>query len=157
MDPCQIEHNISLEELLKKWNVPTASIMYRNSLLVGFDNRGKYINGDYALELYMKSNGDFHYDPSLMSVYRMHGDSVSAGMNRNKAKMYDDIIRLLSDLKLYYSKTDEVLFDDAIKRYEAYKSDYLISSHPVKKWFYRKTYTRYIKSLMRQCAMVVLK
>lgn len=143
--------SIGLEELLSVWHIPTASILYRRDAETRASKLNPHPNGDYCLELRLKSRGEIHYNPAIMSVYRMHGDSMSAGMNRNKVKMYQDIIDLLQDARtLYLSDNDQLLFDAAVKKYENLIRDYKISTHPIKKWFYRKTYTRAIKKWLRK-------
>lgn len=149
IDSHKKESNVGLEELLTVWHIPTASVLYRRNVEKNIPQLNPHPNGDYCLELRLKSCGEIHYDPSIMSVYRMHGDSVSAEMNRNPEKMYVDIIDLLQDARsLYPSHEDQLLFDNAIKKYEHLIWDIQISNHPIKKWFYRKTYTRAIKRWM---------
>lgn len=141
------EHDILLNELLSSWRVPTASLLYRINVEKRVPREKAFANGDYYLLLRMRSQGKIHYDPTVMSVYRMHGDSVSAEMNRNLEKMYKNIIDLLQYVRsLYPSPEDQLLFDKAVEKYQHLIWDYQISNHPIKKWFYRKTYTRAIKS-----------
>lgn len=149
IDSIKPESDISLKELLTVWHIPTASVLYRRDVEKDIPKLKLHPNGDYCLELRLKSRGEIHYDPAIMSVYRMHSDSMSAGMNRNKVKMYQDIIDLLLDARsLYPSPDDQLLFDNAVKKYEHLIWDIQISNHPIKKWFYRKTYTRAIKRWM---------
>lgn len=150
VDPNFRNHDIGISELLSKWNIPTASLIYRkqdHDLVYISDS---YPNGDYYLLLRLLSQGKFHYDPSVMSVYRMHGDSVSAEMNRNKVKMYDDIISLLNGVRTLYKEGDQPLFDAAISNYEKKRLDYMRTNDSVKKWFYRKTYTRAVKKTVKK-------
>lgn len=152
VNPNYREHDIDLKEMLTRWHIPTASLIYRKEALDKVPATGSYPNGDYYLMLRLLSQGKFHYDPAIMSVYRMHGDSVSAGMSRNKVKMYDDIVRLLNSVRSLYKAEEQSLFDEAIDKYETVKLDVLRSTDPMKKWFYGKTYTRFLKKMLRSIA-----
>lgn len=145
VNPNLREHDIGIEELLKKWRIPTASLLYRKEVWEKVPATNKYPNGDYYLLLRLLSQGKFHYNPSVMSVYRMHDDSLSAEMDRNKFRMYDDIIRLLNDVRILYKEEEQPLFDEAINNYETMKVDVIRTNDPLKKWLYKKTYTRALK------------
>lgn len=143
------EHDISLKELLHKWRIPTASVVFRNSALEKVPFNKRYLNGDYSLEIRLKSQGELHYLPDVMSVYNMHSDSLSAGMGRNAEKLYGDLTSLLSDLSSFFPSQDQPTFDEAIENYSRECADIVRYSDPVRKWFYRKTYTRAIKKWLR--------
>lgn len=149
VNPNYREHDVDLKEMLMRWHIPTASLIYRKETFDKVPATGSYPNGDYYLMLRLMSQGNFHYNPAIMSVYRMHDDSVSAEMSRNKLRMYDDIVRLLNGVRQLYNVEEQPLFDEAISRYETMKLDFIRSSDPVKKWFYGKTYTRLLKKLLR--------
>jgi glycosyltransferase involved in cell wall biosynthesis len=139
-------HYIVLEEMLCRWQIPTASLLYRREVLKGKECLlGKYVNGDYALELTLLSCGRFYYDDSIMSVYRMHADSVSANLNKRQTMMYSQIIKLLDDAKRLYMENDYKYFDNAINNYKTLIIETTLLNHPLKKWFNRKTYTRWLK------------
>ena len=139
-------HYIVLEEMLCRWQIPTASLLYRREILKGKECLlGKYVNGDYALELTLLSCGRFYYDDSIMSVYRMHADSVSANLNKRQTMMYSQIIKLLDDAKRLYMENDYKYFDNAINNYKTLIIETTLLNHPLKKWFNRKTYTRWLK------------
>lgn len=150
VNPNYREHDICLSEMLAKWHTPTASLIYRKDVLDKVPATKSYPNGDYYLMLRLLSQGKFYYDPSVMSVYRMHNDSVSAEMNRNTITLYDDIISLLNEVRSLYKEIDQPLFDEAVSNYEAKKRDSLRSNDSVKKWFYRKTYTRAVKKTVKK-------
>lgn len=58
--------------LLKKWFIPTASIVFRSRLVENlFPKWSKNVyNGDLCLELLLSTKGDFFYLNETMSVYR---------------------------------------------------------------------------------------
>lgn len=150
VNPAFREHNICLSEMLTKWHTPTASLIYRRKALEKVPSTDSFPNGDYYLMLRLLSQGKFYYDPSVMSVYRMHDDSVSAEMNRNTVRMYNDIIRLLNGVRLLYKEEEQPLFDEAIRNYEARKLDFERSTDSVKRWLYSKTYTRALKKIVKK-------
>jgi glycosyltransferase involved in cell wall biosynthesis len=66
------------EDLLKRWLMPTASVVYRNTVDSDFP---QYFNssthGDLALFLYVAQNKKIKYLDSVMSVYRLNSGSVT--------------------------------------------------------------------------------
>lgn len=110
-------HDVNLEELLQKWAIPTASVMYRKSALVYPEHFPRFVNEDYAMELLLCNRGIIHYLPTVMSVYRRHSQSVSAWLDANEVQMYDNLISLLSYMRNLYRENDWSLFDTAIERY----------------------------------------
>ncbi|MEI6853272.1 MAG: glycosyltransferase [Bacteroidota bacterium] len=66
------------EDLLKRWLMPTASVVYRNiediDFPVYFNNS---THGDLALFLYAVQNKKIKYIDSVMSVYRLNSNSVT--------------------------------------------------------------------------------
>lgn len=68
-----------LEDVIKSWFIPTASIILRRSLLFPLPNmlRDVYA-GDYALLLFLALKGKIYYFNKLMSVYRQHDSNFTA-------------------------------------------------------------------------------
>lgn len=66
------EHDLSSEEIIANWNVPTASWLYRKSLFVSkhIDWPATFPVGDFPSVLYASATGRVHYFPDEMSVYR---------------------------------------------------------------------------------------
>lgn len=64
---------VSIEEILTSWVMATNSLLYRKDarkdLLIPF--KGKCINGDYALMVYLALKGRVYYFDKLMSAYRV--------------------------------------------------------------------------------------
>lgn len=139
------------EDIIKrKWFISTQSLLYRNIHLVFPQWTHQVINGDYILELLLAKEGRFYYMDDVMAVYRKHEGSASDGLNKNKIKMYDMLIYLLENMKNEYNGAYSDAFDESIANYRAQKEDFILSTHPIKKWLYRKTYTRAIKKLIRK-------
>ena len=69
----------SIEDLLtEKWYIPTASMVYRNTIKSIPKWFYKIKNGDYALQLLLTSNGEkIKYLKENMSAYRKHDTGIS--------------------------------------------------------------------------------
>ena len=135
---------IELSELLNRWAIPTASVLYRN--MPRDYNGSLFPNGDYAMELYFKSKGRFYYSRDIISVYRRHENSVSFAMNKNLAKTYKDLIFLLESAKSWYPDNDAALFNTAISRYAVMMHDaQKLDKYPFMKYLSLTFYKRYFK------------
>lgn len=75
------------EDVLEKWSVPTASVMFRskylNEIIVHIKEHD-YLFGDYPMWLTLMENGKARCLGDAMSVYRVHPD----GMSRVKSKSH---------------------------------------------------------------------
>jgi len=67
-----VEHDLSSEEIISNWNVPTASWLYRKNLFATkhIDWPASFPVGDFPSVLYASMVGPVHYFPDEMSVYR---------------------------------------------------------------------------------------
>lgn len=143
-------HDVVLTELLQKWAIPTASVMYRKNALVYPEHFPRFVNEDYAMELLLCNRGVIHYLPAVMSVYRRHSQSVSAWLNANEIEMYDNIIKLLSYMRNLYGENDWPLFDAAIERYiikeDKIKQD---QKYPFLKYLNWRFYKRMVFKILR--------
>ena len=84
---CKIKTNTSydVEDIIKDWLMPSASIVYRNDLLHPLPQWfNEVYNGDYALQLILILKGKFYYINQIMSVYRQTGTNLSATVNATK-------------------------------------------------------------------------
>jgi len=85
---------VPIEEILTAWKVPTASIVYRRSMLGELpDWYFEVLSGDYALQLLLADKGPFRYLDRSMSVYRRHAGGISnrfppAWFHRNLSQLY---------------------------------------------------------------------
>ncbi len=108
---------VGIQSLLWQWLIPTASIMYRNDAFFLPEDCPAFINGDYLLELLLKTKGDFYYDSSIMSVYRYHAGSASEQLNRNRLSLYKGLVDLLTYCKRLYPQEQQKYFDSPIAKY----------------------------------------
>ena len=68
--PC--ERDLRTSDLLKEWNIPTASRVLRKSSIANYSKEWnkKYPVGDFPTAIYSSLSGYTHYMPETMSVYR---------------------------------------------------------------------------------------
>lgn len=88
-----------VDDVIKAWLMPSASIVFRKDLLYPLPSWFKEIyNGDYALQLLLILKGKFYFIDQLMSVYRQHETNLSATVNGSEVnksliqlfKLYDE-------------------------------------------------------------------
>lgn len=143
-------HNPTTEDIIRRrWFISTQTLLFRNIKLSYPVWKSKVVNEDYLLELLLAKEGKFRYMDDVMAVYRQDGTGVSASLNVNKRKMFDQLVFLLTNMKELYGGRCSDAFDESIANYQAQKEDFVRSTHPVRKWFYRKTYTRLLKKILR--------
>ena len=138
------EHIVGTEELLSKWAIPTASIVFRRSAFFIPEPFKVFTNADYYLELLLHSKGEIHYVPSIMSVYRRHEGSASEFLDKDKSGLYEGLKELLQHCRQFYSSSEQSLFQNAIDRYDQKKlSEERKSRFPFLKYldwrFYKRT------------------
>ena len=65
-------HDLSVNEVIEQWAIPTSSCVFRTDYNNGFlESLGSYMPvGDFPYSVYLASKGAVHYDPTPMSVYR---------------------------------------------------------------------------------------
>lgn len=140
----------SLQELLRRWAIPTASVMFRKESLLSYYESPFFPNEDYALELLMNSCGSLHYDPACMSVYRLHPGSLSEKMAHSMDRTYSDLIRLLDYCKLLYPEEERYFFEDRIAEYKKQMNkEILLKKYPFLCYLSWRYYKRLIFGLLR--------
>lgn len=116
--PLNKEHHVlCTEELLFRWAIPTASIVFRRDSFFVPNPFKVFTNADYMLEILLNTKGEIHYVPDIMSVYRRHADSASDILNRNRLSLYRGLVDMLQYCKQFYPEVEKPLFEDAIVRY----------------------------------------
>lgn len=138
---------VPIEEVVKIWAIPTSAVVYRREYIAGEEDRIiKYANEDYAVEIFMLTKGECHYDDSIYGVInRKHPESVSAEMNRKPIKMYEDLIAFLEDAKQWHPKDKHHSFDEAIGRYKEYiRKINLNIKYPFLKYFRPSRYRHWL-------------
>lgn len=98
----QKKYPTAVDLIEKRWFIATASLVFRNEIEIPNWFTG-IVNGDYALELILATRGNFYYIPDVMSVYRLHNQSVSHDLNNRKILLYNHLINLYELIKPYYN------------------------------------------------------
>lgn len=98
----QKKYPTAVDLIEKRWFIATASLLFRNEIEIPnwFTD---IVNGDYALELILAARGNFYYISDVMSVYRVHNQSVSHDLNNRKIFLYNHLINLYELIKPYYN------------------------------------------------------
>ena len=93
-----IDYDYTVFNLLSKWNIPTASLVFRNTI----DQYPKWFSevasGDIALVMLLFEKGKFKLLKERMSVYRISGNGVS---------QFHSGYRMIHYRALLYSKLNE--------------------------------------------------
>lgn len=145
ISPTIKSHEITLEEMLHAWFIPTASLFYRFDKYKEIEHSKAYVNDDYALEIRLLSKGKVYYDDSIMATYRRHQEGINALLNKNKVDMYQKLIDLLADLSILYTSKDQLLFQEAIKGYECKKQEIIKDiKYPIRKYLDWRYYKRLV-------------
>lgn len=143
-------HVANTEELLKKWSIPTASIMFRSCSLFIPTPFKSFINADYYLEILLNSKGEIHYIPSIMSFYRKHNNSASEVLNADKVSLYNGLIELLQYCKPLYPSKDWSYFDNAVSYYaKLAKKEDRANKYPFIKYCDYRFYKRILLKILR--------
>ena len=76
------DRDYSADELLAKWIVPTASMLYKLEICnYHLNDRSKFLNGDILLVLQSAFYGRIRGMSDVMSVYRVHSGGVTYNKN----------------------------------------------------------------------------
>lgn len=100
--------DISLEDIIDSWIAPTASLLYRKTVIENYPEWTKQIySGDLTLQLIAYSKGKLYYINKIMSVYRKTYNSVSVSSQVSKTKPIDYVLRQhVALFKLYNEYTN---------------------------------------------------
>lgn len=77
------DRQISTEEIIADWCIPTASLLYRREALKDIQ-LPRFFSGDYTLELTLASIGKVYYMDRYMSVYRINSGGISGGISAKR-------------------------------------------------------------------------
>lgn len=95
-------------ELLQKWSIPTASVMFRSEYLKQIIKRAKtpgYLYGDTPMFLTLLDNGKARCLADNMSAYRIHRGGISRSLSmENMIALYTHYQTLRKDFNGNYSK-----------------------------------------------------
>lgn len=98
------KQTLYFDDLIERWQIATASMVYKNMKLDYPDWFVTQYNGDMALQFMMIGHGPFLYLEDLMSVYRVHDHGISNRKNTAQIKNIESIIGLLNLIDDYYNK-----------------------------------------------------
>lgn len=74
---------VSTEEIIADWCIPTASLLYRREALKDI-KLPRFFSGDYTLELTLAFRGKVYYLDRYMSVYRINSGGISGGISAKR-------------------------------------------------------------------------
>ncbi|WP_455584670.1 glycosyltransferase [Bacteroides sp.] len=150
-----ISKDISLEEIVDDWIIPTASIVYRRNILPFPDWASKIYSGDMTLALWAYSKGKVFYTKDIMSFYRKTETGMS-GLKKNSAEhVYSQRALLFTlfntETKEQYSDvlSERIAFYDKLGRFWLYRKRglwYAFLRMPI--FFCRKIYLRLRRSFL---------
>ena len=125
---CKDVYDLSMEDAINKWSVPSASIVYRSSYSDYPSWLAHIYSSDYALILRCRHGGKVRCMPDIMSVYRINevGDSASARMKGKMLFICEQHVKLLDS----FNQGTGLLYDDIISKRVSYlktEIDYLKS------------------------------
>lgn len=110
---------VSIEEILTNWTMATNSLLYRKdvrkNVIIPF--KGKCINGDYALMVYLALQGKVYYFDKFMSAYRVCS-------NGSLSQKYIKDIEFFRQTRTEYIKMLERIDDYTSKKYTNILSGY---------------------------------
>ncbi len=113
--PAALPSVLGMEDILKGWFIPTASILYRSKILHQRPKwLNKVLNGDYFLQLLCAHHGKIKYFDELMSVYRkdLYGNSLSATVLQDNKYRYEQMLFLLDS----FNKETKYIHNELIEQ-----------------------------------------
>jgi glycosyltransferase involved in cell wall biosynthesis len=119
---------ISINELIDKWLIPTASIFFRRELSQNIPNWVFSIySGDLSLELFLADAGKVYCFRDFMSVYRENTNGVS--VSKYSAKFVaEQHIKLFTLFNEYYGNKYHNIVKNKIKKVKRYHRYLQLSS-----------------------------
>jgi glycosyltransferase involved in cell wall biosynthesis len=99
-----VSYDISLQTIVEKWVIPTASMVFRREYIVNLPEWfSKIYSGDFTLALLLRYYGKIRFFKDIMSVYRMdlYGSSASATFRTKGMFVLKQHILLLNYFNLY--------------------------------------------------------
>lgn len=107
----RIKYDYTIKNLLSYWNIPTASIVFRNTEPLNFPSWFVEVaSGDIALMMLLFEKGKFKLLEEYMSVYRISGKGVSVSHSNYRMIHYRAV--LYSHLNEYFNyKYEKEIYD----------------------------------------------
>lgn len=143
-------HSIHCAEefITERWFIPIHSALLRREYIEFPEWYDSVMNDDYVIHLSMVKNGPYYYMPDVMAAYRKHDNEISVAY-KDIILTDNQLITILEKMKLSYPEHYAYCFDKRIAEYEEEIIQETILRHPLLKWFQRKTYSRKIKSMLK--------
>jgi len=142
--------NPTTEDILtRQWFIASSSLLFRN--IIRFDDGALTLtNNDYLFDLLLAKEGLFYYLHDVMSVYRVHNNTFSFNMNKNKVRLYEKIIELYAYVKPLYDEKYFSLIDKQISFYTLEKEKHIrLSKYPFLAYLDWRYYKRKIYNSLR--------
>lgn len=99
----------SMEEILREWTIPTASVVFRRDLYDHNKARNKnYIYGDIILFLNLASRGKVYCINEIMSVYRRHKGGVTAKQSKSRVEWRKRFIQHHKEIQKNFSNLEDI-------------------------------------------------
>jgi hypothetical protein len=110
------EHDVTPDELIRNWNIPTASWVYRKGVLDSLDDEWPFDKpaGDFPSVLYASLNGSVHYLPFEMSIYRYQTPGSWTASMANSSKLVSNARRWVDMYENIDRATDERWHSDFV-------------------------------------------
>jgi glycosyltransferase involved in cell wall biosynthesis len=105
---------LHFDDLSDNWQIASASMVYKRSLLILPDWFSTIHNGDLAMQFLLIDRGPFKYIDNVMSVYRRHDQGISHTSNTSQIKNLNSILSLLKVVNEHYN----LKYETSIKRFE---------------------------------------
>lgn len=148
--------DLSVHDAIHNWYVPTASMLYRKSILTYSDWLQQIYSGDYRLILLALNAGKIRYLNGFYSVYRINtnGTSMSAIMQGKSIFIYQQHILLLTSFLSGTNSSFEIEVNDRINwlkseiKFLKLKQKHLIYTILMPQKMFNKIIRRYIKTLV---------
>lgn len=110
-----ISTDLTIEQVINKWIIPTASMVFRRNAVIPLPNWfGNIYSGDFTLALLLANSGRITYIKEVMSVYRVDFSGSSASsMLKGKASFIIDQHMLLLN---YFNEFSCYRYSEIIKK-----------------------------------------
>lgn len=111
------DRDVSLEDIIASWIIPTASIVYRKSVVENYPEWTRSIySGDFTLQLIAYSKGKLYYINKIMSIYRKTYNSTSVSSAVKKTFPVDYVLRQHIVLFKLYNEYTNYKYNDVLNR-----------------------------------------
>ncbi len=131
-----IKYDYTIQNLLSYWNIPTASMVFKNQKGLKFPDWFKNVaSGDIALVMLYFRKGKFKLFEEYMSVYRI--TEIGASISHVNYRMIHYRVKLYSFLNEYFEYVYEKQIYDALNYIYLKFATNTIKFQPKRNFFYR--------------------